>query len=115
MKIETIQKAVDYKKAHLNLIHFLLERDLSISVYDTEDDKFTVFKSKNYEKIKKAIKEYQTEIRVYYMSDKWNYQVGWACLIPYNSDDESVRDWSSNSLFNEWEKQFTQLTERLEG
>ena len=50
MKIETIQKAVDYKKAHFNLIHFLLKRNLSISVYDTEDDKFTVDKSKNYEK-----------------------------------------------------------------
>ena len=61
MNVETIKDAVEYKQGHFNMVHYILKEkpEWSISVYDIEEDRFIVEKSKDYEQIRKAIKDYQ--------------------------------------------------------
>ena len=56
MTSEEIIKAVDYKKGHFNMVQYILREkpEWSISVYDIEEDRFSVEKSKDYQQIKKA-------------------------------------------------------------
>jgi hypothetical protein len=110
MKAEDIKKAIDYKKAYLNLVHFALDKGCSITVwYDGEEE---LLKSKDYKAIKDTIENMdEAEISIYGHYDK---QVGWAYIIPYNEDEATVADWTTTSLLNEWDKQFQKLTEELE-
>ena len=114
MTSEEIIKAVDYKKGHFNMVQYILREkpEWSISVYDIEEDRFSVEKSKDYQQIKKAIKDYQTEIICYSKEDK---RIGWAWFIPYNETDEDiVSDYSDTLTLNKWSKQFEELHRRLE-
>jgi hypothetical protein len=110
MKTEDIKKAIDYKKAYLNLVLYALDKGCSISVwYDGEED---VLKSKDYKAIKDSIENLdEAEITIYNQENK---KMGWAFLIPYNEDEATVADWTTTSLLNEWDKQFQKLTEELE-
>jgi len=110
MKAEDIKKAVDYKKAYLNLVLYALDKGCSISVwYDGEED---VLKSKDYKAIKDSIENLdEAEISMY---DKENKQVGWAFLIPYNGDEDSICDWTMTPLLNEWDRQYSKLMKELE-
>ena len=114
MTSEEIIKAVDYKKGHFNMVQYILREkpEWSISVYDIEEDRFSVEKSKDYQQIKKAIKDYQTEIVCYSKEDK---RIGWAWFIPYNETDEDiVSDYSDTLTLNAWCKQFEELHRQLE-
>ena len=114
MTSEEIIKAIDYKKGHFNMVQYILREkpEWSISVYDIEEDRFPIEKSKNYEEIRKAIKDYQTEIVCYSKEDK---RIGWAWFIPYNETDEDiVSDYSDTLTLNKWSKQFEELHRRLE-
>ena len=113
MTSEEIIKAIDYKKGHFNMVQYLLREkpEWTISVYDKEEAKFSVEKSKDYQKIKKAIKDYQTEIICY---DNRNKRIGWAWFIPYNeSDEDIVSDYSDTLTMNKWAEQFEKLHEQL--
>ena len=72
MTPQEIKKAVEYKQGHFNMVQYILKEkpEWSISVYDIEEDRFIVEKSKDYEQIRKAIKDYQTEIICYSKEDK---------------------------------------------
>ena len=112
MTSEEIIKAVDYKKGHFNMVQYILrdKPECSISVYDIEEDRFSVEKSKDYQQIKKAIKDYQTEIICY---SKEHKKIGWAWFIPYNEDEDIVVDYIANKFMDEWENQFSKLHEEL--
>jgi ATP-dependent Clp protease ATP-binding subunit ClpX len=60
MTSEEIIKPIDYKKGHFNMVQYILREkpEWSISVYDIEEDRYPVEKSKDYQQIKKAIKDY---------------------------------------------------------
>ena len=57
MNVETIKDAVEYKQGHFNMVQYILKEkpEWSISVYDIEEDRFSVEKSKDYKQIRKAI------------------------------------------------------------
>ena len=57
MTSEEIIKALDYKKGHFNMVQYILREkpEWSISVYDIEEDRFSVEKSKDYQQIMKII------------------------------------------------------------
>jgi len=114
MTPQEIKKAVEYKQGHFNMVQYILKEkpQWSISVYDIEEDRFIVEKSKDYEQIRKAIKDYQTEIICY---SKENKRVGWAWFIPYNETDEDiVSDYSNTLTLNKWAEQFEELHKQLE-
>ena len=50
MKPEEIKKAVEYKQGHFNMVQYILREkpEWSISVYDIEEDRFPIEKSKNF-------------------------------------------------------------------
>ncbi len=113
MKADDITKAVEYKQGHFNMVQYLLKEKphWSITVYDKETGETPVEYSKDYEQIRKAIKDYETEIRVY-QEDK--RQIGWAWFIPYNETDEDiVADYSDTLSMNKWAKQFEELHKQL--
>ena len=114
MTPQEIKKAIEYKQGHFNMVQYILKEksEWSISVYDIEEDRFIVEKSKDYEQIRKAIKDYQTEIICY---NKENKKVGWAWFIPYNETDEDiVSDYSNTLTLNKWAEQFEELHKQLE-
>ena len=55
MNVETIKDAVEYKQGHFNMVQYILKEkpEWSISVYDIEEDRFSVEKSKDYKQIRK--------------------------------------------------------------
>jgi len=113
MKADDITKAVEFKQGHFNMVQYLLKEkpNWSITVYDKETGEIPVEYSKDYEQIRKAIKDYETEI-VVYQEDK--RQIGWAWFIPYNETDEDiVADYSDTLSMNKWAKQFEELHKQL--
>ena len=103
-----------HSSSSVNIFQYILKEkpEWSISVYDIEEDRFIVEKSKDYEQIRKAIKDYQTEIICY---SKENKRVGWAWFIPYNETDEDiVSDYSNTLTLNKWAEQFEELHKQLE-
>jgi len=113
MTADEIKKAVEYKQGHFNMVQYILNNkpDWTISVYDKEQDKFSVEKSRVYKDIRKAIKDYQTEILLY---NKEGKQIGWAYFIPYNETDEDiVSDYSNTLTLNKWAEQFEELHKQL--
>ena len=96
------------------MVQYLLKEkpNWSITVHDKETGETPVEYSKDYEQIRKAIKDYETEI-VVYQEDK--RQIGWAWFIPYNETDEDiVADYSNTLSMNKWAKQFEELHKQLE-
>ena len=113
MTADEIKKAVEYKQGHFNMVQYILNNkpDWTISVYDKEEGRFSVEKSRVYKDIRKAIKDYQTEILLYNKEDK---QIGWAYFIPYNETDEDiVSDYSNTLTLNKWAEQFEELHKQL--
>ena len=113
MNVETIKQAVEYKQGHFNMVQYILKEkpEWTISVYDKDEARFSLENSKDYKKIRRAIKDYQTEIVCY---DNRNKRIGWAWFIPYNeSDEDIVSDYSDTLTMNKWAKQFEKLHEQL--
>jgi len=110
MQVEEIKKAMQFKKAHLNLVQFVLGKGYTISVFcDSEEE---LIKSNSYKDIKDNIESMdETEIVIY---DKENKNAGWAFIIPYNDDEETVSDWTMTSILNEWDNQYQKLVSGLE-
>jgi hypothetical protein len=111
MDIKTVKKALDYKKAHLNLIQWALNQDCLINVGCRYEEEYNLKNSKNYEDIKKFFSEYDSDFVLNFVKD--NNLKGWALVTPYNDDEDSVSDYSCNKFMDTWAKQFQELTERL--
>ena len=111
MQLETIKKALEYKEGHFNLVQYILKNkpNWTISVISRETYEIVLDKSKDYDKIRKAIKDEETEITIF-NDDK---QIGWAWFIPFNGDEDVVSDFSNTLTLNAWSKQFEKLHEQL--
>ena len=109
MNIDTIKKVNDFKKAHLNLAQWALNKNCNISVF--VDGDIELKKSNNYEKIKEYL-ECADEVEIIIYSEHDIYKA-WALIIPFNDDEESVCDYSANSFMNDWELQFDNLYQEL--
>ena len=111
METATIQKAMEYKKAHLNLIQYALNQNCLIDVECKQDNEYNLKKSNNYDEIKKFLHDYDSDFNLYfYKNDVYK---GWAYIIPYNDDEDSVSDYSSNKFLDAWAIQFEKLTSDL--
>jgi hypothetical protein len=114
MDIQTIKQALEYKQGHFNMVQYILKQndEYSITVYDNELEQYTLHKSKDYKKIRDAIKENMTEILVFNDNGR---QCQWAKFIPYNETDiDIVSDYSNTKLLDDWSKQFDELQKKLE-
>ena len=110
MKIDVIKKAIDYKKQHLHLTNWLLNKECTVSVY--VDGEIELEKSANYEKIKEYLEcADEVQINIY---NKHNNKIAWALIIPFNEDDCTVADYSATGFMDEWANEFDVLTEQLQ-
>ena len=122
METATIQKAMEYKKAHLNLIQYALNQNCLIDVECRQDNEYKLKKSNNYDEIKKFLHDYDSDFNLHFYKeniyDNLNFYKeivykGWAYIIPYNDDEDSVSDYSSNKFLDAWANQFEKLTSDL--
>jgi len=122
METATIQKAMEYKKAHLNLIQYALNQNCLIDVECKQDNEYSLKKSNNYDEIKKFLHDYDSDFNLHFYKeniyDNLNFYKeivykGWAYIIPYNDDEDSVSDYSSNKFLDAWANQFEKLTSDL--
>ena len=122
METATIQKAMEYKKAHLNLIQYALNQNCLIDVECRQDNEYNLKKSNNYDEIKKFLHDYDSDFNLHFYKeniyDNLNFYKeivykGWAYIIPYNDDEDSVSDYSSNKFLDAWANQFEKLTSDL--
>ena len=122
METATIQKAMEYKKAHLNLIQYALNQNCLIDVECKQDNEYSLKKSNNYDEIKKFLHDYDSDFNLHFYKeniyDNLNFYKeivykGWAYIIPYNNDEDSVSDYSSNKFLDAWANQFEKLTSDL--
>jgi len=114
MKIETIKEAMEYKKGHINLIKWGLNKGYSIKIegkYNEDDDLETTNDLSN---ILKFLYTHQLEEFDLYIVDTENFKTkAWAWIIPSNDDEDIVIDFSDNKFMDEWENQFSKLHEEL--
>jgi len=109
MDIQTIKKAIESKKAYNHLVNWALNKNCSISVYVGGEPE--IEKSKDFQKIKEYIEcADETEIVIY---DENNVRKGWALIIFYNDDEETVCDYSANKFMQEWEIEQDKFYEEL--
>ena len=122
METVTIQKAMEYKKAHLNIIQYALNQNCLIDVECRQDNEYKLKKSNNYDEIKKFLHDYDSDFNLHFYKeniyDNLNFYKeivykGWAYIIPYNDDEDSVSDYSSNKFLDAWANQFEKLTSDL--
>jgi len=110
MDVKTIKTAKDYKKQHLHLVNWLLNKEWNVSVY--VEGEIELEKSTDYEKIKECLEcADEVQINIY---NKYNKKISWALIIPFNEDDCTVSDCSSNEFMDNWSKEFDILTEQLQ-
>jgi hypothetical protein len=110
MDIAVIKNAIDYKKQHLHLAHYLLDKKCSISTF--VDGEIDLEKSTNYEKIKESLEcADEVEVVIY---NKDNNKIAWVLIIPFNEDDCTVADYSATKFMDDWANQFDKLTEQLQ-
>jgi hypothetical protein len=110
MDTQTIKKAIESKKAYNHLVNWALNKNCSISVFVEGEPE--IEKSKDFQKIKEYIEcADQTEIIIY---DENNKRMGWALIIYYNDDQETVCDFSANKFMEEWEIEQGKFYEELE-
>ena len=107
---ETIKKAKEYKKAHLNLIRFALNKGYNITVYVEGETELK--KSKNFKAIKDSVE--CADETVISIRDNDNKHHGNALIIPFNYDTDIVSDYHCTPFFYEWEKQYEKLTDLLQ-
>jgi hypothetical protein len=110
MDTETIKNAIDYKKGHIHLTKWALNKDCSISVFVGGEPEIT--KSKDFEKIKECLEcADETEIVIF---NNEGLRKGWALIIPYNDDEEIVADYTVSKFMEEWDIEFIKLHEELQ-
>jgi hypothetical protein len=110
MDTQTIKKAIESKKAYNHLVNWALNKNCSVSVFVEGEPE--IEKSKDFQKIKEYIEcADQTEIIIY---DENNKRMGWALIIYYNDDQETVCDFSANKFMEEWEIEQGKFYEELE-
>ena len=110
MDINVIKNALDYKKQHLHLAHYLLNKECSISTF--VEGQIDLKKSTNYEKLKESLQcADEVEIFIY---NKENNKIAWALIIPFNEDDCTVADYSATKFMEDWFEEFDTLTEQLQ-
>jgi hypothetical protein len=110
MKVETIKNALEFKKAYTNLIKFMLDRDFLITVL--ADGSEELIKSNDYKSIKDSVESMdETEIIIY---EKNGRRIGWALIIPYNGDEDSVSDWTISPTMDLWDNEYQKLINELE-
>lgn len=90
-------------KAYKHLVKHALKTGHTISVFDEEV--WQVKRSTEYKKIIAAIESVEApEIRI---RDQDGDIVGWALIIPFLDDDETVADYSCTEFLESWDKAYS--------
>ena len=109
-KIKDAQKIVDLKKGCFNLVDYALSKGLRVTTY--VDGEVETENSNDYNELKKSL-ECADEVEISILT-KDGSQVGWAFAVPYESDADSLADWSMTPFMNKWDKQYENLIAQLE-
>jgi|TARA_R110000803_G_scaffold207520_2_gene275509 hypothetical protein len=109
-KIKDAQKIVDLKKGCFNLVDYALGEGFKVTTY--VDGEAETENSKDYEALKKSL-ECADEVEIEILTEAGS-QVGWALAVPYESDADSLADWSMTPFMNKWDKQYENLITQLE-
>ena len=93
-----------FKKTHLNLVVFALNRLHKVSVWS--DGYCDLNKCNNYKIIKQHIEAVeQCELRFF---DRYDQPVGVALAVLGLDPDEIIADYTDNDFFKEWWKAYTE-------
>ena len=112
MDNETIKKAIEYRKAHLNLISYSLSKGYSITVHYGDPSEPECLKSKDYNEIKEASEACDEAYIVIY--DNVRATVGWAYVVFGNDDNELVSDYGVNDFMETWWNNYQNMYEATE-
>lgn len=109
MDSDTIKRATQLRKAHLNLAQYALEKGYSITVHygDYEDDELV--KSTDFNEIKEASEACDESYMV--IHNREGKKLGWAWVIFGNEDDELISDYSVTPFMEDWNEQFVKMYE----
>jgi len=112
MDSDTIKKATQLRKAHLNLAQYALERGCSITVHygDIEDGELA--KSTDFNEIKEASEACDESYMLIY--NREGKKLGWAWVVFGNEDDELVADYSVSPFMDEWWDTFHKMYEETQ-
>ena len=112
LTIETIKKAKDLRKQHLNLINHCLNKGFYISVHLWSDTTPELDKSQNYEEIKKhAESSDMIDLCIYKKIDNEFHKIAWAMIVHGNNDDELISDYTAVKWLDEWAGKFKEFYE----
>ena len=109
MKIETLKKAEEFKQGHLNLVQYFLKRGCTFQVQNKETGEITLSPSINYEDIKKAISDYETNLMIV----KDNKLISRIWIIPYNEGIDTIADYLVSKEVDDWSNKFEKTIEQL--
>lgn len=109
MDSDTIKRATQLRKAHLNLAQYALEKGYSITVHygDYEDDELV--KSTDFNEIKEASEACDESYMV--IHNREGKKLGWSWVIFGNEDDELISDYSVTPFMEDWNEQFVKMYE----
>lgn len=91
-----------YNKAHLHLIHHMLDLGCSITVFDGEESQCKL--STSFTTIQRACES--TDESWLHIFNADNEKVGTAFIVNGLENDEIVADFSDNDLLNAWNKAY---------
>ena len=109
-QIETIKKGVKYRKAHLNLIKFALNKNYKISVFVEGETELS--NSNKFKEIKDCVE--CADETVISIKDEQGNRKGNALIIPFNDDTDTVSDYHCTNFFNDWQNQYDKIAESLD-
>jgi len=109
---ETIKKANQLMKAHLNLAQYCLNQGYSITVhYGNGEGKEDCEYSTDFKNIKECVEACDEAYMNIYNKSK--QQVGWAYIVFGNDDNELVSDYGDNKFMNDWFDSYQKMYEEM--
>ena len=115
MKIEDIKQAIDYKKGHIHLVKWALNKGYSINIEGKHED-ISLLTTNDYNKIYKFLKKNEDIELDLFIEDTKSTPImlkGWAWVIPFNEDEDIIADYTANKFMDEWENEFSKMHEEL--
>ena len=109
LDIETIKNARAMTKEYVHLAQYALDNNCSITV--TCGDEIVCKKSKDLKEIRESM-ECADETHAFIYNQE-NKRVGWAWVIPYNDDNESVADLTITDFMNNWTEEYKKFCKQL--